>query len=125
MKYYRRRPKGRLTTCQSSTILAAMAKRVISAQQKDDQDETTLSEECLQYLQSIDAADKFSNAPNSIDQTAWNHLCRMRRTKIEAEFKVNHDFRDQTNLNENFMESLLDLSSYDVPVHYKLMLKLL
>lgn len=83
----RRRPKGRLTTCQSPTILAAMAKRVISSNPRD-QDETKLSDECLQYLQSIDAADKFSNAPNSIDQTAWSHLCRMRRSKIETEFKV-------------------------------------
>lgn len=65
-----------------------MSKRVISSNPKD-QDETKLSDECLQYLQSIDAADKFSNAPNSIDQTAWNHLCRMRRSKIETEFKVN------------------------------------
>lgn len=87
--WFRRRPKGRLTSCQSSTILAAMAKRVITSNQKN-QDETILSDECLQYLQSIESADKFSNAPNSIDQTAWNHLCRMRRSKIETEFKVNH-----------------------------------
>lgn len=64
-----------------------MAKRVNSIHQKD-RDETILSEECLQYLNSLNAADKFSNAPNSIDQTAWNHLCRMRRSKIEIEFKV-------------------------------------
>lgn len=85
----RRRPKGRLTTCQSPTILAAMAKHAIASQQKDSIEMTTLlSDECMQYLQSIDAADKFSNAPNAIDQNAWNHLCRMRRTKIEMEFKV-------------------------------------
>lgn len=87
MQNSRRRPKGRLTTCQSPTILAAMAKRVNVVNQKY-QDETILSDECIQYLQSLDAADKFSNAPNSIDQTAWNHLCRMRRVKIETEFKV-------------------------------------
>lgn len=87
----RRRPKGLLTTCQSATILAAMAKHVITAQQKDPNEimmMTLLSDECTQYLQSIDAADKFSNAPNAIDQNAWNHLCRMRRSKIEMEFKV-------------------------------------
>lgn len=86
---YRRRPKGRLTTCQSPTILMAMAKRV-NSQNKKDPDATILSDECLQYLQSLDAADKFSNAPNSIDQAAWNHLCRLRRSKIEIEFKVKH-----------------------------------
>lgn len=91
MRNFRRRPKGRLTTCQSPTILTAMAKRVNVVNQKF-QDETTLSDECIQYLQSIDAADKFSNAPNSIDQTAWNHLYRMRRAKIETEFKVVHSY---------------------------------
>lgn len=85
--FFRRRPKGRLTICQSPTILTAMAKRVNSLNKKV-QDETILSDECSQYLQSLDAADKFSNAPNSIDLTAWNHLCRMRRSKIETEFKV-------------------------------------
>lgn len=67
----------------------AMAKRV-NSQNKKDPDATILSDECLQYLQSLDAADKFSNAPNSIDQAAWNHLCRLRRSKIETEFKVKH-----------------------------------
>lgn len=64
-----------------------MVKHVNAVNQKD-QDETLLSDDSEQYLQSLDAADKFSNAPNSIDQTAWNHLCRMRRMKIETEFKV-------------------------------------
>lgn len=92
----RRRPKGRLTTCQSSTILAAMAKHVNASQQKDPIEMTTLlSDECIQYLQSIDAADKFSNAPNAIDQSAWNQLCRMRRAKIEMEFKVNRKRKDK------------------------------
>lgn len=64
-----------------------MVKRV-NAITQNVPDKTTLSDECMQYLKSLDVADKFSNAPNSIDQTAWNHLCRMRRTKIENEFKV-------------------------------------
>ncbi|XP_055325488.1 cilia- and flagella-associated protein 43 [Sitodiplosis mosellana] len=88
-RIFKRRPKGRLTVCQSATILAAMVKRVNAVNQKD-QDETILPDECIQYLQSLDAADKFSNAPNSIDQTAWNHLCRMRKCKIETEFKLRY-----------------------------------
>lgn len=47
-----------------------------------------LPEECFQYLHSLDLADKFSNAPNFIDQNAWQMLCKMRRSKIEVEFKV-------------------------------------
>lgn len=64
-----------------------MAKRVNAVNQRD-QDATIICDECVQYLQSLDSADKFANAPNSIDQSAWNHLCRMRRAKIEVEFKV-------------------------------------
>lgn len=79
----RRRPKGHLTTCQSSVILEAMVKRL-----KDVSDETILSEECLQYLNSVEAAEKYSNAPGSLDQSTWNHLCRMRRSEIQIEFIV-------------------------------------
>lgn len=84
---FRRRPKGRLTTCHSSTILEAMAKR-INPIIKDEMDETLLSDECYQYLNSVEAADKFTNAPSSLDQTVWNQLCKMRRSKIEIEFRV-------------------------------------
>lgn len=88
LSFHRRRPKGRLTTCQSPTILNAMAQHVAAATNTYEISNTILPDECFQYLQSVEAADKFSNAPNSIDQTAWNHLCRMRRSKIEVEFKV-------------------------------------
>lgn len=107
----RRRPKGRLTTCESPTILAAMAKQVITSQQQQVPNETTtlLSNECTQYLQSIEAADKFSNAPNAIDQSAWNHLCRMRRSKIEMEFKVSRRRRRRTTLLITRNESKVNL----------------
>lgn len=89
INFVRRRPKGYLTTCQSSVILGAMAKRL-----NDISDETILSEECLQYLNWVEAAEKYSNAPGSLDQSTWNHFCRMRRSKIQIEFKVkpNHYF---------------------------------
>lgn len=79
-----------------------MAKQVIAVPQQKAPNEmviTLLSDECQQYLQSIDAADKFSNAPNAIDQSAWNHLCRMRRSKIEVEFKVSDN---QKKANDRF-----------------------
>lgn len=109
----RRRPKGRLTSCQSPTILAAMAKQVIISQQQQQQkqkdpNETTtlLSDECTQYLRSIEVADKFSNAPNAIDQSAWNHLCRLRRSKIEIEFKVRRREHPNYELRETRTKSM-------------------
>lgn len=47
-----------------------------------------LPEDAIQYLQLIDAADKVNNAPNFIDSNAWQILCKMRRSKIENEFRV-------------------------------------
>lgn len=47
-----------------------------------------LPDDSIQYLQLIDAADKVNNAPNFIDANAWQILCKMRRTKIENEFRV-------------------------------------
>lgn len=83
INYVRRRPKCHLTTCQSSIILGAMAKRL-----KNVSGETILSDECLQYLNSVEEAEKYSNAMSLLDQFTWNHLCRMRRSKIQIEFKV-------------------------------------
>lgn len=54
----------------------------------DEFSKTILSDECIQYLSAIDASDKYSNAPNALDQTVWNQLCKIRRSKIEIEFKV-------------------------------------
>lgn len=48
-----------------------------------------LPDECFQYLQTFDQIEKFSNAPNLLDQNLWQILCRMRRNKIEVELKVN------------------------------------
>lgn len=47
-----------------------------------------LPEECFQYLNTIDHIERFSNAPNLMDQNLWQILCRMRRNKIEVELKV-------------------------------------
>lgn len=84
--FYRRRPKGRMTTCQSATILNEMADRIGTS--GSGSGGALLPEDAIQYLQLIDAADKVNNAPNFIDSNAWQILCKMRRSKIENEFRV-------------------------------------
>lgn len=71
---------------QTSAILLNMAKRINTG----DASITgpPLPEECFTYLQLVEHVDKFSNAPNLMDQSIWQLLCKMRRVKIEIEFKV-------------------------------------
>lgn len=75
-----------MTTCQSATILNEMADRIVMSYNVDDG--ALLPDDSIQYLQLIDAADKANNAPTFIDSNAWQILCKMRRTKIENEFRV-------------------------------------
>lgn len=72
---------------QTAAILSDMARRVNAAD--TSMTGPPLPEECFQYLNVIDNIEKFSNAPNLLDQSLWQILCKMRRIKIEVEFKVN------------------------------------
>lgn len=71
---------------QTANILYDMAKRVNTG----DCSVTgpPLPEDCFNYLILINQVDKYSNAPNLMDQNVWQILCKMRRVKIEIEFKV-------------------------------------
>lgn len=73
-----------MTTCQSATILSEMADRIGTSSSGG----ALLPEDAIQYLQLMDAADKVNNAPNFIDANGWQILCKMRRSKIENEFRV-------------------------------------
>uniref|UniRef100_A0A1B0EX10 Uncharacterized protein n=1 Tax=Phlebotomus papatasi TaxID=29031 RepID=A0A1B0EX10_PHLPP len=46
-----------------------------------------LPQECFDYLNLIEQIDQPSNCP-TMDEKLWDLLCRMRRIKIESEFKV-------------------------------------
>lgn len=85
-RVFRRRPKWQMRAWQTAAILQDMARRVNAA------DITVngppLPQDCFEYLQLIEQVDKFSNAPNLMDQSLWQILCKMRRVKIEIEFKV-------------------------------------
>lgn len=85
-RVFRRRPKWQMRAWQTAAILQDMARRVNAA-------DLTISgpplpQDCFDYLQLIEQVDKFNNAPNLMDQSLWQILCKMRRVKIEIEFKV-------------------------------------
>lgn len=87
LRIYSRRPKWQMRAWQTAAILSDMARRVNAADTL--MTGPPLPEECFQYLNVIDNIEKFSNAPNLLDQSLWQILCKMRRIKIEVEFKVN------------------------------------
>lgn len=74
-------------TCESSAVLTEMANRIVTADAKAGT--STLPDDCAHFLHFLETADKHSNAPNFFDQNAWQALCKMRRQRIENEFRVN------------------------------------
>lgn len=85
-RVFRRRPKWQMRAWQTAAILQDMARRVNAADLTVNG--PPLPQDCFAYLQLIEQVDKFSNAPNLMDQNLWQILCKMRRVKIEIEFKV-------------------------------------
>lgn len=62
-----------------------MSDRIIGGNSAGD---ALLADDCVQYLQLIEAADKANNSPTFIDSNVWQILCKLRRSKIENEFRV-------------------------------------
>lgn len=65
--------------------LLDISRRVVS---KDLQVDALLLPEVIDLLSALDAMDLYSNAPNGLDAHSWEKMCRMRRNKIESEYKV-------------------------------------
>ena len=49
---------------------------------------TLLPAECLEFLTGLDTLNQVSSSTTGIDPTSWTQLCKMRRIKVESEFKL-------------------------------------
>lgn len=87
-KYFKRRPKLQMRAQITSPILLEVAKRVAS--KKLAQQIKLLPSECIEYLNGVDLLDQVASSTTGtgIDQNSWQILCKMRRIKIESEFKI-------------------------------------
>lgn len=47
-----------------------------------------LTQECLDYLKSLDALDSYVNIPPVIDENIYGIICKHRRLKIESDLRV-------------------------------------
>lgn len=85
-KYFKRRPKLQMRAQITSPILLEVAKRVAS--KKQTHQVKLLPSECLEYLHGVDVLDQVASSTTGIDANSWQILCKMRRIKIESEFKI-------------------------------------
>lgn len=86
-RLFRRRPAWQTRAWQTASILFDIAKRIATADYSPDKG-CPLPAACFQYLQQCEAIDRPANAPNVLDEKQWRNLCRMRRIKLEMEFRV-------------------------------------
>ncbi|XP_059620690.1 cilia- and flagella-associated protein 43-like, partial [Phlebotomus argentipes] len=84
-KLFKRRPRWTMRAWATSVILMDLARRVIS--RNVSKSGPPLPQECFDYLNLIEQIDQPANCP-TMDEKLWDLLCRMRRIKIESEFKV-------------------------------------
>lgn len=70
----------------TSPILLEVAKRMGS--KKTPNQIKLLPTECIEYLNGVDLLDQVASSTTGIDQNSWQTLCKMRRIKIESEFKI-------------------------------------
>lgn len=86
-RIFRRRPKWTARAWQTASILTDMARRIINADATQNRG-APLPDECFQFLLQIEQADRAAMAPNVLDAQQWRVLCRLRRIKLEMEFRV-------------------------------------
>uniref|UniRef100_A0A336L9U7 Cilia- and flagella-associated protein 43 n=1 Tax=Culicoides sonorensis TaxID=179676 RepID=A0A336L9U7_CULSO len=85
-KIFRRRPKYQIRAWATVPILLDLAKRIVT-KKTFEQGALLLPIECVDYMNLLDQMDTFTGA-TGIDANVWQILCRMRRAKIESEFKL-------------------------------------
>lgn len=86
-KYFKRRPKLQMRAQITSPILLDVAKRV-NASKKSTHNIKLLPTECIDFLNGVDTLDQIATTTTGIDSNSWQVLCKMRRVKIESEFKI-------------------------------------
>ncbi|XP_055586101.1 cilia- and flagella-associated protein 43 isoform X2 [Uranotaenia lowii] len=86
-KIFKKRPKAQLRAVVTVSIFQDLAKRITSKKGSHHTD-VLLPQECVEYLTACDVLDQQSNCPAGMDANLWQTLCRMRRIKLESEFRM-------------------------------------
>ncbi|XP_034245363.1 cilia- and flagella-associated protein 43 isoform X2 [Thrips palmi] len=82
-RLYRKRPKIQLKALVSATLLNEVGRCAVAGKKP-----SYLPPECLEVLKGIDFLDSASNAPPNMNPDTWANVCRLRRQRIESEWKI-------------------------------------
>uniref|UniRef100_A0A182NFS1 Cilia- and flagella-associated protein 43 n=1 Tax=Anopheles dirus TaxID=7168 RepID=A0A182NFS1_9DIPT len=86
-KIFKRRPKTQLRSIVTVSVFQDMAKRIVAKKTVGTHGNLLLPKECQDYLGHCDTLDQPSNCPAGMDNSLWQTLIKMRRIKIESEFR--------------------------------------
>uniref|UniRef100_A0A182QQN2 Cilia- and flagella-associated protein 43 n=1 Tax=Anopheles farauti TaxID=69004 RepID=A0A182QQN2_9DIPT len=87
-KIFKRRPKTQLRSIVTVSVFQDMAKRIVAKKMAVAHGNLLLPKECQDYLAHCDTLDQPSNCPAGMDSSLWQTLIKMRRIKIESEFRL-------------------------------------
>lgn len=83
------------------SIFQELAKR-ITAKKTTQHGDMLFPQECVDHLLACENLDQPGNCPTGMDSNVWQTLCKMRRIKMESEFRVqmrNISFTFKPNIN--------------------------
>ncbi|XP_035783093.1 cilia- and flagella-associated protein 43-like [Anopheles albimanus] len=87
-KIFKRRPKTQLRSIVTVSVFQDMAKRIVAKKTAGTHGNLLLPRECQDYLGHCETLDQPSNCPAGMDGSLWQTLTKMRRIKIESEFRL-------------------------------------
>uniref|UniRef100_A0A182K4I2 Cilia- and flagella-associated protein 43 n=1 Tax=Anopheles christyi TaxID=43041 RepID=A0A182K4I2_9DIPT len=87
-KIFKRRPKTQLRSIVTVSVFQDMAKRIVAKRTPGTHGNLLLPKECQDYLAHCESLDQPSNCPAGMDSSLWQTLIKMRRIKIESEFRL-------------------------------------
>ncbi|XP_041787290.1 cilia- and flagella-associated protein 43 isoform X1 [Anopheles merus] len=87
-KIFKRRPKTQLRSIVTVSVFQDMAKRIVAKKTPGTHGNLLLPKECQDYLAHCESLDQPSNCPAGMDSSLWQTLIKMRRIKIESEFRL-------------------------------------
>ncbi|XP_049282086.1 cilia- and flagella-associated protein 43 [Anopheles funestus] len=87
-KIFKRRPKTQLRSIVTVSVFQDMAKRIVAKKTAGTHGNLLLPKECQDYLAHCETLDQPSNCPAGMDSSLWQTLIKMRRIKIESEFRL-------------------------------------
>ncbi|XP_055523001.1 cilia- and flagella-associated protein 43 [Wyeomyia smithii] len=86
-KIFKKRPKVQLRAAVTVSIFQDLAKR-ITAKKTCQSSDMLIPHECIDHLAACESLDNVNNCPTGMDSNVWQTLCKMRRIKIESEFRL-------------------------------------